>query len=97
MRSSELDSRRSRFREIIDFEYLRSQKKYIIEAVDIDDLLLKLKKLKRVKIDMGEHWAIEDIKRSKIKESTYMVRVDGKLRIKFYFSDTVKESSEAID
>ena len=30
-------------------------------------------------------------------ESTYMVRVDGKLKIKFYFSDTVKESSEAID
>jgi len=30
-------------------------------------------------------------------ESAYMVRVDGKLKIKFYFSDTVKESSEAID
>ena len=30
-------------------------------------------------------------------ESAYMVRVDGKLKIKFYFSDTVNQSSEAID
>ena len=30
-------------------------------------------------------------------ESAYMVRVDGKLKIKFYFSDTVNQSSESID
>ena len=30
-------------------------------------------------------------------ESAYMVRVDGKLKIKFYFSDAVDQSSEAID
>ena len=30
-------------------------------------------------------------------ESAYMVRVDGKLKIKFYFSDTVNQSSKSID
>jgi hypothetical protein len=30
-------------------------------------------------------------------ESAYMVRVDGKLKIKFYFSDTVNQFTEAID
>ena len=30
-------------------------------------------------------------------ESAYMVRVDGKLKIKFYFSDSINQSSEDID
>ena len=30
-------------------------------------------------------------------ESAYMVRVDGKLKIKFYFSDTINQSSKDID
>ncbi len=30
-------------------------------------------------------------------ESAYMVRVDGKLKIKFYFSDSINQSSKDID
>ena len=30
-------------------------------------------------------------------ESAYMVKVDGKLKIKFYFSDTINQSSQPID
>ena len=30
-------------------------------------------------------------------ESAYMVKVDGKLKIKFYFSDSIKQSSQSID
>ena len=30
-------------------------------------------------------------------ESAYMVRVDGKLKIKFYFSDSINQSSQDID
>jgi len=30
-------------------------------------------------------------------ESAYMVRIDGKLKIKFYFSDVVNQSSEEIE
>jgi len=29
-------------------------------------------------------------------ESAYLVRVDGKLKIKFYFSDTINQSVEII-
>tara|TARA_Y100000590_G_scaffold317020_1_gene358553 strand:- start:579 stop:1043 length:465 start_codon:yes stop_codon:yes gene_type:complete len=30
-------------------------------------------------------------------ESAYLVKVDGKLKIKFYFSDTINQSSQPID
>ena len=30
-------------------------------------------------------------------ESAYMVKVDGKLKIKFYFSDTINQSSQPIN
>ena len=30
-------------------------------------------------------------------ESAYLVRLDGKLKIRFYFSDAIKQTSEAID